>query len=252
VPSLPDADNLPHTSVRLRLRWDGALTHAASPMKKTDVLQNLVTGVLVVCAVVVTGLLVRRELFAPTPAGPGAPPPPSVVSGWRAYANGGNGSGPGGAPVTIVEFSDFQCPFCRLMAARLDSLRAEHPRDVRVVYRHFPLPSIHPHAIQAAQASECAGEQGRFWPMHDALFARQDSIGKTGWERFAETAGVANLAAFTACMSRPGESTALHPDTAAGNELGIRSTPTLLINQHRINGAISLDSLRAFVRRGAR
>lgn len=221
-------------------------------MKKTDVLQNLLTGVLVVCAVVVTALLVRRELFAPTAAIQGVAPPPAVVSGWRAYADAANRSGPDEASVTIVEFSDFQCPFCRIMAARLDSLRVDNPGAVRVVYRHFPLPSIHPHAIQAAQASECAGEQGRFWPMHDALFAMQDSIGRTSWDRYAELAGVGSMAAFQACMSRPAAPTAMHPDTAAGNKLGIRSTPTLLINQHRINGAIPLDSLRAVVRRAAR
>jgi protein-disulfide isomerase len=114
------------------------------------------------------------------------------------------------------------------------------------------LSSIHPFAIQASHASECAGEQGRFWPMHDAPFAKQDSIGTTSWVSFAEMAGVGDTIAFRTCLSRPSASTALHSDTTAGNKLRIRATPTLLINEHRINGAIPLDSLRAFVLREAR
>jgi hypothetical protein len=116
------------------------------------------TAVLTICAAVVTGLLVRREF-----AGPAETARPAIretVRDWQAYGDGRHRVGLEEAVVTIVEFSDFQCPFCRVAAGKLDSLRDEYPRDVAVVYRHFPVPQ-HRHAVAAAQASECAGAQGR-------------------------------------------------------------------------------------------
>lgn len=220
-------------------------------MKKADLLQNLFTGVLVLCAVLITGLLVRRELMSPS-AQAAEREPGGTVSDWRAYADDGkHRAGPEGAPVTIVEFSDFQCPFCRVMAARLDSLRALHPREVAVVYRHYPL-RIHPHAVAAARASECAAEQGRFWEMHDALYRQQEAIGQLRWGRFAELAGVADSVAFERCVDRAEAHPAIRNDTIAGGRLGVTATPTLLINQYRITGAPPLDTLRAYVRRFAK
>jgi protein-disulfide isomerase len=215
-------------------------------MKSSDRLQNLMTGILVVCAVLVTATLLRREFASPR-AEAAERAPARSVSNWREYAAAGQRTGPVQAPVTIVEFSDFQCPYCRMAAARLDSLRQEYPDQVAIVYRHFPLPN-HPHAVAAARASECAGEQGRFWQMHDHLYARQDSIGYIGWARFATSAGVSDSLAFQSCISRLGPLQALERDTAAGNRLGVRATPTLLINGTQFVGAAPLDTLRAHVR----
>lgn len=214
-------------------------------MKRTELLQNLLTAVLVLCALVVTGLLVRRELFPAAASDQG--PRERVVRDWQSYAVPRHRAGPAGAPVTIVEFSDFQCPFCKTVAGRLDSLRARFPEDVAVVYRHFPL-RIHPHAVSSARASECAAEQGRFWQMHDALFARQDSIGQLSWSRFASAAGVPDPASFQRCIERQ-EFTGLHEDTLAGKRLAIEATPTLLINRYQLVGAPPLDALEEYVRR---
>lgn len=220
---------------------------AAKLMKSSESLQNLMTGILVICAVVLTGVVVRRE-FASPDAEAAERAPARVIADWREYAKDGQRTGPADAPVTIVEFSDFQCPYCRMAAARIDSLRQEHPGEVAVVYRHFPLPN-HEHAVAAARASECAGEQGRFWEMHDQLFAAQDSIGRVGWARFASSAGVRDSLSFQGCLSRGGRLPALERDTAAGNRLGVRVTPTLLINGTQVLGAPPLDTLRAYVRR---
>jgi protein-disulfide isomerase len=213
-------------------------------MKTTDLLQNALTAVLTICAVVVTGLLVRREFAGPAETGP--PAIRETVRDWQAYDDGRHRVGPEEAVVTIVEFSDFQCPFCRVAAGKLDSLRDEYPRDVAVVYRHFPMPQ-HRHAVAAAQASECAGAQGRFWQMHDALYTKQDSIGVVGWTRFASDAGVGDLAAFETCLrdDAPG---AIRSDTRAARRLKVNGTPTLLINEHRVVGVQPLDTLRAYVR----
>ena len=84
--------------------------------------------------------------------------------------------GPEHAPVTVVEYGDFECPNCKQAAPAVKLLMQRFPERVRFVYRHFPLESLHPHALQAAEAAECAGEQGQFWQMHDLLFANQEHL----------------------------------------------------------------------------
>lgn len=212
-------------------------------MRMGKVLGALANTVLVVCAVVVTGLVVRQEFFKPDPE---VPPPPARVPNWRVYAQGGHRSGPAGAPVTMVVFSDFQCPACRLLATHLNALRTEFPEDLVIIHRHSPL-SMHPFAVQAARASECADQQGRFAAFHDALFVDQTAIGLAPWTRFAVNAGVPDVTAFDQCMAAGAPSPILHADTLAANELKVTGTPTLLVNGLRFTGTPPLDTLRAFV-----
>lgn len=208
-------------------------------------LMNAGMGVLVLCALVVTGLLVRREMGAPEAA-----PPAQRVADWREYASRGQRTGPASAPVTVVEFSDFQCPACRVLAERLRTLRGEDPAGLAVVFRHFPLPN-HTLAEPAARASECAANQGRFEPFHDAVFAAQESLSDTAWAGLATRSGVPDLAAFRRCVAA-GESARVREDVAAGMRLGLRVTPTLLINGKRVNGAPSLETLRGMIDEAAR
>lgn len=187
---------------------------------------NAAMVVLVGCALVVTGLVVRRELF-PTRV---LPQPPQRVEGWREYGRFGNRIGPTDAKVTVVVFSDFQCGFCAVAAERMRALRREYPSDLAVVYRHFPL-RTHAHAVPAARASECAAAQGRFEPFHDALFSKQDSIGAIPWTRYAIAAGVEDLRGFDRCAGSAIPVAALERDTADGDRLGVRGTPTILVNE---------------------
>ena len=217
-------------------------------MARSETLQNVLTGVLVLCALVITGLLVRRE-FWPA-AQPASQPAVRPVDDWASYASGGHRTGPAAAAVTIVEFSDFQCPFCARLAPRLDSLRARSPIPFAVVYRHVPLEN-HPHAMAAARASECAADQGRFKEMHDALFREQGAIGQKAWSAYARQAGVADSAAFARCLEGDAGASRIRADMAAGERLGVTGTPTLLVNRYRMVGAPPLDTLLAYVRRAA-
>jgi protein-disulfide isomerase len=217
---------------------------------KRDWLYSAATAVLVLCAVTVTALVVRREMLSPA-AGAAAPREAVYVEGWRGYAASGHRMGSRSAPVTLVIFSDFQCPACRALAGSLREVRAKHPNDLAVVFRHFPLPK-HPLAVPAVHASECAAEQGRFEQFHDAVFERQDSVGVISWRDLAAASGVRDLAAFDRCLSRGGELPALSRDTAAGNRLGVRGTPTLLINGKRLYGAPSTAALEEHVAREVR
>ncbi len=218
-------------------------------MARKNILPNLLTGVLVLCALAITGLAVRRELMPA--ASTAAHAPVRQVDDWASYAEGGHRTGPASASVTIVEFSDFQCPFCRMVAPRLDSLRQRSPVPVAIVYRHFPL-DRHPYALAAARASECAADQGRFQEMHDALFREQGAIGQKAWSAYARDAGVPDSAAFARCVEGDGGAARIRRDVAAGNRLGVAATPTLLVNRYQIVGAPPVDTLLAYVVRAAR
>ena len=207
---------------------------------------NLLMGVSAFCAILVTGLVVYREI---TVRGLLSDPlevertgiPSEPLAGWEQLAAAGRSAGPERAPVTIIVFSDFQCPACRALATRLRFLQLQYPGETRVIFRHFPL-SIHPYATQAAEASECAGSQGRFHAFHDALFADQAVIGEVPWGYFAGTAGLPDPEGFERCLREPPMGQ-VEFDMTTGREMGIRSTPTLLVNGLLLEGAPSLDVL---------
>ncbi|HEX8392660.1 MAG TPA: thioredoxin domain-containing protein [Longimicrobium sp.] len=205
---------------------------------------HLFTGVLVVCAVVMTVAVAKREFIAR------AAEPPSVARrlvGAERLADTGRVMGRATAPVRVVEFSDFQCPFCAQMQAALRNVRARHPDRVAVVYRHFPLDAIHPHARTAAMAAECAGEQGRFEAYHDALFAGQEAIGTRGWDRFAAEAAVPDTAAFGACLRAQRPAAAVDRDARAAAALKLNVTPSLIINGELRPGTLSEAELERWI-----
>lgn len=209
-----------------------------------DPYADLLTSVLVGCALVVTAAVARREFFTADAAGPDMNP--RSVDNWGQLTSAGQWLGRPDAPVRIVEFSDFQCPFCARTHPVVEAVRRRHPDSVAVLYRHFPLDAIHPHARPAAVASECAAVQGRFGEFASLLFAQQDSLGTTPWARFAARAGVADTIAFSRCVAQSRTMPAVDRDLRVGTETRIEVTPTLVINGLLRPGAITepvLDSL---------
>lgn len=142
--------------------------------------------------------------------------------------------GSGNAPVKLIAFVDFQCPFCASLHSELKALRKLYPDKVAVIFVHFPL-AMHELAEPAARAAECAAEQGKFELMQDHLFEQQKSIGVISWKEFARSAGVGDLSAFDVCMGRP------TPDRVrAGLEIGrgpfdVKGTPTIVINGWKLS-----------------
>jgi protein-disulfide isomerase len=108
--------------------------------------------------------------------------------------------GPQGAPVTVVEYGDFECPNCKQAAGTVKLLLGRFEQRVRFAFRHFPQEGIHPHAMHAAQAAECAGAQGRFWQMHDLLFEHQSHLALARLREYAASLDL-DMARFTACAS---------------------------------------------------
>lgn len=209
-----------------------------------DLYSDVLTGVLVGCALVVAAAVARREIFPAAAQGPDMKP--RAVDNWAELVSAGQWLGRRDAPVRIVEFSDFQCPFCARTHPAVEAVRRRHPERVAVLYRHFPLDAIHPYARPAAVASECAVEQGRFGAFATLLFARQDSLGATPWSRFAAGAGVPDTAAFARCVRASRTMPAVDRDAKVGAATRIEVTPTLVINGTLRPGAITeaeLDSL---------
>ncbi|MCX4239873.1 DsbA family protein [Paraliomyxa miuraensis] len=147
--------------------------------------------------------------------------------------------------VTIVEYSDFECPFCGAFAQTLDELVAAYPDDVRVVFQQFPL-SMHPGAEPAARASIAAQAQGRFWVMHDRLFAERHA---NGTERLVEIADELGLdeAKFAADLEAEATAQRVRDEQAKGREIGVRSTPNFFINGRRVEGALKPEALQRLV-----
>lgn len=177
------------------------------------------------------------------------PPPPSrrTIKGGREFASAGQRLGSTKARVVIVEFSDFQCPFCRRLQNILAELRSRHPEDVSIVFRHYPLRS-HPLARPAAIASECAGVQGRFEEFSNLLFQRQDSIGLVSWQDFAARSKVSDADEFKRCLSSSTAHDRVAQDISAGSKLQLEGTPALIVGDELLLGAMPLDSLERMLR----
>lgn len=208
-------------------------------MNAKDLLGNVLVTTAVVCAVVTAGLTVRREFFSGRSA---ASQEPVRLENAGGYAVG-HRFGASGAAVRIVEFSDFQCPFCKqFVDSTWSVVQKRFPGDVALIYRHWPL-TTHPHAYAAARASECAAEQGRFAAFHDALFRKQDSIGAKPYPEFAAEAGVPDTVAFNACNGKTDKVPAIERDIAAARELQARGTPAILVNDKRFPANPSTEQL---------
>jgi protein-disulfide isomerase len=155
---------------------------------------------------------------------------PTRVAEWLELRDAGPRTGPAAAPLQIVYFSDFECPACRTMHQRLDSLSQRHPGSVAVTMLHFPIESLHPHARAAAAAAECAAGQSRFAEYSQALFGAQERIGITPWEDFARQAGVPDIPAFRACLGDQQVHARVRRHESMGARLGVTGTPTVVVN----------------------
>lgn len=154
--------------------------------------------------------------------------------------------GPEDAPITIVEFSDYQCPYCQRWHQQVyEPLLAAYPGKIRFVYRHFPLTSIHPDAFGAAQAVMCAGEQDAYWQYHEMLFDG-GSLGSSIYTQYAQTLRL-NMDQFNNCVSGERYRAQIEADSNFAANLGVSSTPTFFINGLAIVGAQPLDVFKQVI-----
>jgi protein-disulfide isomerase len=148
----------------------------------------------------------------------------------------GPSKGPADAPITLVEFSDFECPFCVRFLPTIEQVQQTYGDQVRIVYRQFPLNAIHPNAQLSAEASLCADAQGKFWEMHDAIFEARGKAGADGLKKMASDLGM-DSDVFGACLDSGEFRGQVAADVEAGRQAGVTGTPALFINGRFLSGA---------------
>ncbi|MDD5040716.1 MAG: DsbA family protein [Patescibacteria group bacterium] len=150
------------------------------------------------------------------------------------------------APITIVQYSDFECPYCSRVLASIDQLMEDYAGQVELIYRHFPLTSLHDNAQKAAEASECAADQGKFWEMHDKMFENQDALAVDNLKTYAKDLGL-NTATFNKCLDDGKYTTKVEDSITAGAALGVNGTPATFVNGRLVSGARPYAYFKAVV-----
>lgn len=196
---------------------------------------NIAAVLLSITAVISVGLIAKRT-FA-SPAGTAV----TAIEDWKPLAAGRPHLGPDSASVSIVVFSDIRCPHCRQAWITLSAILREHPRDVSVVYRHFPL-TLAMYSGDAARASECAARAGKLAGLFDVFQANRDSLtfidslSRGSWNTAARRAGVDDTTAFNKCMLAPEVHRQIQDDITLGRSLKVTGVPTMFINGTRVVG----------------
>lgn len=181
-----------------------------------------------------------QKQLAWRPAAPSAPGPVTMSAG------DGPALGQSDAPITIVEFSDYQCPFCKKHATNtLGTLKTSYidKGKVRYVFRDFPLDSIHPYARKASEAAHCAGDQGKFWDMHDTMFQNQGALMLDNLKGFARDMKL-NVETFNACLDEGKYAERVEADVAAGSAVGVTGTPGFFIGKTKSDGTMVATFLK--------
>ena len=155
--------------------------------------------------------------------------------------------GPSDAQITVVEFSDFQCPFCQRGAATMDELMKMYPKEVKVVFKNLPLP-FHDKAKPAAKAALAAQQQGKFWEMHDLLFQNQQDLSDEAFIKYAGDLGL-DIEKFKAALNSPEIDKLVEADADQARKLGVNGTPGFFVNGVLVSGAQPLPAFKAIVDR---
>lgn len=165
--------------------------------------------------------------------------PPPVVR-VQVSTDGAPIRGTADAPVTVVEFSDFHCPFCKRVQPTLTKVLEKYPGKVRLLFRHLPLDALHPQARNAAEASWCAQDQGKFWEYHDLLFANAPKAGEDDLKHYAEQIDL-DVKKFESCLSQNTHRDSIQRDIDEVTKLGMSGTPAFFINGRPLSGAQPLE-----------
>ena len=186
-----------------------------------------------------------REAFvstlkAKTPVRLTLEPPRVAVSAGTSPAKG-----PANAPIELIEFADFQCPFCQTASPTVTRVLEAYGDRIRIVFRNYPLAS-HPQARPAAEAAQCANEQGKFWPYHDRLFGEPNKLSDAELKQAAAALGL-DAAKFNACVDAHKYRTVVDTDAAAGNDAGVTGTPAFFINGRLLSGAQPFDAFKRII-----
>jgi len=154
--------------------------------------------------------------------------------------------GPAGAPVTVLEYGDFECPYCRGAFRDVRLLVDQHPAEIRFVFRNFPIPELHPHAEQAAQAAEAAAAQGSYWEMHDLLLHPYSHLDADSLVTYAEIIGL-DIPRFRQDLTDRAYTARITRDIEEGVRNGVNATPKFYVDGQRVDGKVPLENLVTMV-----
>ncbi len=157
----------------------------------------------------------------------------------------GPSKGPAAAPVTIVEFSDFQCPYCSKAEETVTKVMKSYDGKVRVVFRDFPLP-FHPQAEKAAEAAHCAGDQGKYWEMHEKLFANQKALEPPALKGYAKDLSL-DQGKFDKCLDSGDKAKVVDSNRKAGEKVGVTGTPAFFVNGYQLSGAQPFEEFKSLI-----
>lgn len=208
-------------------------------MKKGRV-ADVATGLMVICALTVMGLAVRRQ-WHPSAASAEAP----KVRSMDSLLTTGHVIGNADAATKVVEFADYQCPFCARAQEQMDSIIVRSHGHVALVFHHYPMQNLHARAMSAAVASECAADQGAFSSFHHALFAHPEDIGTRPWASFVSPATVWDTLRFRRCQDAPQARDRVAADMRLADRLGVRATPAFVVNGRLYHGLLPRDVIDA-------
>jgi len=200
-----------------------------------SVSERTLSTLLTVAAITIAVALVRREFFTEQAASR-EKLDAGYKSDWRSMLQSGRTIGNPSAPISIVVFSEMQCPFCRAFHATVTRLQELHSGKIAYTFIHFPI-AAHAQAFSASHAAECAHEQGEFARLVDVAFLNQSQLGIRRWSLLAQDAGVKDTALFNRCMEIESVPALISSGKALGEKLRVGGTPTVFINGWRINGA---------------
>jgi protein-disulfide isomerase len=157
----------------------------------------------------------------------------------------GPSKGPSSAPITIVEFSDYECPYCSKAEETVTQVMKHYGDKVRVVFRDFPLP-FHPQAQKAAEAAHCAGDQDKYWQMHEKLFANQKALQPSALKGYAKDLGL-DQAKFDKCLDSGDKAKLVEANKAAGQKVGVTGTPAFFVNGYQLTGAQPFEEFKSLI-----
>ena len=187
----------------------------------------------------------RLMALVESEAHPPAPPPPDPKRKVESPSDGAPWRGPASARVSVVEFSDFQCPFCSRAQPTLKQVTERWPKDVRFSFRHLPLP-FHDNAMAAAKAVEAARRQGKFWEMHDLLFQNQEHLDAKSLEAYARQLRL-DVKLWMRDLDDPALQANISRDIDLASQVGAEGTPTFFVNGHIVQGAQPFEAFKGLV-----
>ncbi|GIK22458.1 MAG: hypothetical protein BroJett005_18720 [Ignavibacteriota bacterium] len=203
--------------------------------------ENILTGILVVCALIVTILFLRKEFSSKD-----TELNISIIDNWKELIPEDEETNGNYSKVYLIEFFDYECPYCSVLDATLDTIKSKYSDKIKIIRYHFPL-NIHPLAYRTAIAAECAGSQEVFDIYHKELMANQYKLNSINFTEIARLIGIKDIEKFQKCVNEEETADAISQNVKLVKKFNVSGTPTLIINNKMISGAINTEEIEKII-----